>query len=91
MKDTLRSLKGVFMKKRSTRSKGSKRMAKNQSVNLDAVNEQNVDEMLAQLPSAGITDTAFALVEIYESIERSYRAAATAGEVPNRITYSTNS
>ena len=78
------------MKKKSTRSRTSKQIAKKRSVNLGAVNEQNVDELLAQLPSAGITDTAFALVEIYESVERSYRAAAMAGEAHQRITSSTN-
>ncbi len=52
--------------------------------------DQNVDELLAQLPAAGLTDTAQALVEIYESVERSYRAAVMAGEIYPRIAQSTN-
>lgn len=53
-------------------------------------NDQNVDELLAQLPGAGLSDTAQALVEIYESVERSYRAAVMAGEVHPRVAQSTN-
>ncbi len=51
---------------------------------------QNVDELLVQLPTAGLSDTAQALVEIYESVERSYRAAVMAGEVHPRVAQSTN-
>ena len=52
--------------------------------------DQNVDELLAQLPAAGLTDTAQAIVEIYESVERSYRAAVMAGETHPRVAQSTN-
>lgn len=52
--------------------------------------EQDVDELLAELPASGLTDTAQALVEIYESVERSYRAAVMAGEMHPRVAQSTN-
>lgn len=52
--------------------------------------DQNVDELLAQLPAAGLTDTAQAIVEIYESVERSYRAAVMASEMHSRVAQSTN-
>jgi hypothetical protein len=35
-------------------------------------------------------DTALELVEIYESVERSYRAAVMAGETHAGVAYSTN-
>lgn len=52
--------------------------------------EQTVEEVLSELPAAGDTDTVFALMEIYESVERSYRAAVMAGEVQPRVAQSTN-
>lgn len=49
---------------------------------------------VSQLPSvspiSGIADTAQELVEIYESVERSYRAAIMAGETPPGVAQSTN-
>ena len=77
------------MRKRHSNSKGSKKTAKRSSAPV-VRKDQNVDELLAQLPAAGLTDTAQALVEIYESVERSYRAAVMAGEVHPRVAQSTN-
>jgi hypothetical protein len=37
-----------------------------------------------------IGDTALELVEVYESVERSYRAAVMAGETHAGVAYSTN-
>jgi len=52
--------------------------------------EQTVDEILSDLPAAGEADTVMALMEVYESIERSYRSAVMAGEVQPRVAQSTN-
>ena len=67
----------------------SKKKAKRSAARVVQRN-QTVDELLAQLPAAGLSDTAQALVEIYESVERSYRAAVMAGEVHPRVAQSTN-
>jgi hypothetical protein len=37
-----------------------------------------------------VGDTALELVEVYESVERSYRAAVMAGETHAGVAYSTN-
>lgn len=50
----------------------------------------DVDEFPSGFPSSEIADTAQELVEIYESVERSYRAAIMAGETPAGIARSTN-
>ncbi len=36
------------------------------------------------------SDVAFDLVQVYEAVERSYRAAAMAGETPAGVAFSTN-
>ena len=77
------------MRKRRSISKAANKTEK-QSSDPAVRKDQNVDEMLAQLPAAGLTDTAQAIVEIYESVERSYRAAVMAGEVHPRVAQSTN-
>lgn len=77
------------MKKRHSNSKVSKKAAKRSS-GRTVPKDQNVDELLAQLPAGGLTDTAQALVEIYESVERSYRPAVMAGEIHPRVAQSTN-
>ncbi len=77
------------MRKRHSNSKASKKTAK-RSLDRAVRKDQNVDELLAQLPAAGLTDTAQAIVEIYESVERSYRAAVMAGEMHPRVAQSTN-
>jgi hypothetical protein len=77
------------MRKRHSNSKVSKKRAK-QVLNAAVRKDQNVDELLAQLPAAGLSDTAQAIVEIYESVERSYRAAVMAGEFHPRVAQSTN-
>lgn len=50
----------------------------------------NVEQLLADLPPAGNTDTANALVEIYEAVERAYRAAVMAGQTHPRLAQTTN-
>lgn len=77
------------MRKRRSNSKVSKKTAK-RSLDPLVRKDQNVDELLAQLPAAGLTDTAQVLVEIYELVERSYRAAVMAGETHPRVAQSTN-
>lgn len=52
--------------------------------------DQTVEELLSSLPSTSTIDTAFALMEVYEAVERSYRAAVMAGEVQPSATQSTN-
>lgn len=48
-------------------------------------------EALLELASTGSSgDTALAMVEVYESIERSYRAAVMAGEIQPGVARSTN-
>lgn len=54
------------------------------------LNDQTVEELLSSLHSTSTTDTAFALMEVYEAVERSYRAAVMAGEVQPSATQSTN-
>lgn len=65
-------------------------MSRRQRADIHNKQPQTVEEILAQLPAAGDSDTVFALMEIYESVERSYRAAAMAGEVQPRVAQSTN-
>ena len=77
------------MRKKHSNSKVSKKTAK-KSLDTAVRKDQNVDELLAQLPAGGLTDTAHALVEIYESVERSYRAAVMAAEIHPRVAQSTN-
>lgn len=77
------------MRKKHSNSKVSKKKVKRSSAPVVRT-DQNVDELLTQLPAAGLSDTAQALVEIYESVERSYRAAVMAGEVHPRVAQSTN-
>jgi len=52
--------------------------------------DDSVDNFVNNIPSVGETDTAYALVEIYEAIERSYRAAALAGLSKSWVSHSTN-
>ena len=47
-------------------------------------------QLLSPFPISRIADTAQELVEIYESVERSYRAAIMAGETPPGVAQSTN-
>jgi hypothetical protein len=71
--------------------KGHKSSKRSKKVTKPVVRrEQNIDDLLSQLPAAGVTDTACELVEVYEAIERSYRAALMAGEAHPRISQSTN-
>jgi hypothetical protein len=56
----------------------------------EVVGNETVEQLLAKLPPQAGNDTASALVEIYESVERSYRAAIMAGEAHPRVTHSTN-
>lgn len=51
---------------------------------------QTVEEILSTLPTAGDADTVMALMEVYESIERSYRSAVMSGEAQPRVAQSTN-
>ena len=51
---------------------------------------KTAEEILAHLSATGDTDTAYALMEVYESVERSYRAAMTAGTASPRVSSSTN-
>ena len=51
---------------------------------------QTAEELLAHLPATGDTDTIHALMEVYESVERSYRAAMMAGTAAPRVASSTN-
>lgn len=53
--------------------------------------EPTVEEMLLQLHELGSNDTVSQLMNVYESIERSYRAAAMTSEASTRASYSTNS
>jgi len=47
-------------------------------------------QLPSPFPISRIADTAQELVEIYESVERSYRAAIMAGETPPGVAQSTN-
>lgn len=53
--------------------------------------EPTVEEMLLRLNGVGNTDTVSQLMNVYESIERSYRAAAMTGEAAIHASSSTNS
>lgn len=53
-------------------------------------NAETVEQMLSNLQGSGGNDTVAELMEVYESIERSYRAAAMAGEPTPHVAYSTN-
>ena len=57
---------------------------------IESLKDQTVEELLSSLPSAGTVDTASALMEVYEAVERSYRAAVMAGEVQPSASQSTN-
>jgi len=57
---------------------------------IESVKDQTVEELLSSLPSTDAIDTASALMEVYEAVERSYRAAVMAGEVQPSATQSTN-
>ena len=78
------------MIKKSSNSKVSKNTGKVQQLEPEVPNDQNVEKLVGQLPAAGNTDTAYAIVEIYEAVERSYRAAALAGGLRPQVTHSTN-
>ena len=65
-------------------------MAPQQKPRVTPVKDQTVEELLSSLPSTSTTDTAFALMEVYEAVERSYRAAVMAGEVQPSASQSTN-
>ena len=54
-------------------------------------NVKSVEEMLTYLPQIGTTDTAYALVQICEAAERSYRETVLAGLPSTGITHVTNS
>ncbi len=58
---------------------------------LENPQEPTVEEMLLQLHGVGNNDTVSQLMNVYESIERSYRAAAMTSESPTHASYSTNS
>lgn len=49
-----------------------------------------VEQILGAMAGSDDTDTVMALMEVYESVERSYRAAVLAGEVHPRVAQSTN-
>lgn len=51
---------------------------------------ETVEQMLSELHGSGVNDTVSELMEVYESIERSYRAAIMAGEAIPHIASSTN-
>jgi DTW domain-containing protein YfiP len=53
-------------------------------------NLETVEEMLSQLHGAPNDDTVSQLMDVYESIERSYRAAAMAGEAAPHVSNSAN-
>lgn len=52
--------------------------------------EPTVEDMLAKLHNSETDDTVSQLMEVYECIERSYRAASQLGEVAPHVAYSTN-
>lgn len=56
----------------------------------DNSQEPTVEDMLTKLHGSETDDTVSQLMEVYESIERSYRAAAMAGEAAPHVAYSTN-
>ncbi len=56
----------------------------------DKTQEPTVEDMLSKLHDSAADDTVSQLMEVYESIERSYRAAAIAGEAASHVAYSTN-
>jgi hypothetical protein len=73
-------IKEQKMRKRvKSRSKPKGRKAGSGSVNRLLKNKENT-----------VGDTALELVEVYESVERSYRAAVMAGETHAGVAYSTN-
>ena len=51
---------------------------------------ETVEQMLSELQAAETTDTVSDLMDVYEAIERSYRAAVMAGEATPHVAYSTN-
>ena len=53
------------------------------------VRSSSVDRILKDQKYAG-ADTALELVEVYEAVERTYRAAVMAGETHAGVAYSTN-
>jgi hypothetical protein len=53
------------------------------------VRSNSVDRILKDQKYAG-ADTALELVEVYEAVERTYRAAVMAGETHAGVAYSTN-
>lgn len=55
----------------------------------EGVLDDPVGGLLASVPDFGAGDTAAALVEIYESIERTYRAATMAGYAPTTASSTT--
>jgi hypothetical protein len=68
------------MKKRvKSRNKSKGRKARSASVNLFRENQKHAEG-----------DTALELVEVYEAVERTYRAAVMAGETHAGVAYSTN-
>jgi hypothetical protein len=68
------------MKKRvKSGNKSKRRKARSASVNLFLANQKHAEG-----------DTALELVEVYEAVERTYRAAVMAGETHAGVAYSTN-
>ncbi len=68
------------MRRRATsKNKPKGKKAGSGSVNRLSKNKENA-----------VGDTALELVEVYESVERSYRAAVMAGETHTGVAYSTN-
>jgi len=53
------------------------------------VRASSVNRILKRLKYPG-ADTALELVEVYEAVERTYRAAVLAGETHAGVAYSTN-
>jgi Mg-chelatase subunit ChlD len=72
------------------KKKISKKRARPELAPSLASDSPTVEQLLADLPPAGETDTANALVEIYEAVERAYRAAVMAGQTHPRLTQTTN-
>ncbi len=69
---------------------GKRAGSRNRSkVKVKKARSDSVNQLL-KLPECDVGDTALELVEVYESVERSYRAAVMAGASHPGIAYSTN-
>ena len=51
---------------------------------------EDVAAVLAKLPPGGKTDVAIRMVEVYESVERQYREASSAGSSPGGASNTSN-